>query len=82
MGFMAFFGTMVLAGIIGYVSEKYGYTRNGIIQSMIICIGGSVLFYMVSLMFGIRFGSAGVQAIVASIGSLILVPTHYRGRKK
>jgi uncharacterized membrane protein YeaQ/YmgE (transglycosylase-associated protein family) len=82
MGFFAFFGTLVLAGIIGYVSEKYGFTRNGIIPSMIICLGGATLFFMIAVMFGIRFGSPGVNAIVSSIGALIIVPTHYRGRRK
>jgi hypothetical protein len=29
-------------------------------------------------MFGIGFGSAGVNAIVSSIGALIIVPFHWR----
>lgn len=76
--FPALFGTVVIAGIVGYLSEKSGFTRNGILPSIIICIGGAFLFYFVSLMFNIGFGSRGVNAIIASVGSLLIVPTHWR----
>ncbi|CUH53943.1 hypothetical protein [Shimia marina] len=76
--FFAFFGTMIIAGIIGYASERSGFTHNGFIPSIIICVGGAFLFFMVSRMFHIGFGSPGMNAIVASIGALIIVPTHYR----
>ena len=71
-------GTVVIAGIVGYLSEKSGFTRNGIVQSIIICVGGAFLFYFVRIMFGIRFGAPGVDAILSSVGALIIVPTHWR----
>lgn len=80
--FPSMIGTVVIAGIVGYLSEKTGFTRNGILQSIIICVGGAFLFYFVRLMFGIRFGTAGVDAILSSIGALIIVPTHWRGRRR
>ncbi|SFE79856.1 hypothetical protein SAMN04488523_110163 [Sulfitobacter brevis] len=76
--FMALFGTVVIAGIVGYVSEKTGWTHNGILQSIIICIGGAFLFYFVRVMFDVGFRSAGMNAIVSSIGALIIVPFHWR----
>lgn len=78
--FPTMIGTVVIAGIVGYVSEKSGFTRNGYLASIIICVGGAFLFYFVRLMFGLKFGSAGVDAILSSIGALIIVPTHYRKR--
>lgn len=78
--FPTMIGTVVIAGIVGYLTEKTGFTRNGILQSIIICVGGAFLFYFVRLMFGIGFGSPGVNAIVSSIGALIIVPTHWRKR--
>ena len=60
--FPTMIGTVVIAGIVGYLSEKSGFTHNGILQSIIICVGGAFLFYFVSLMFGIGFGSRGVSA--------------------
>ncbi|WP_137702475.1 hypothetical protein [Marimonas lutisalis] len=78
--FPTIMGTVVIAGIIGYASEKSGFTRNGYVQSIIICVGGAFLFYFVRLMFGIGFGSPGLNAIVSSIGALVIVPTHYRKR--
>jgi uncharacterized membrane protein YeaQ/YmgE (transglycosylase-associated protein family) len=76
--FPTMIGTVVIAGIVGYLAERSEFTHNGILQSIIICIGGAFLFYFVRLMFGIGFGSAGVNAIVSSIGALIIVPFHWR----
>lgn len=76
--FPTLIGTVVIAGIVGYVSEKTGFTRNGYLQSIIICVGGAFLFYFIRLMFGIGFGSPGLNAIASSIGALIIVPTHWR----
>ena len=76
--FVTFFGTVIIAGIIGYASERTGFTRNGYIPSIIICVGGAFLFYMVSRMFQIGFGSPGLNAIISSVGALIIVPTHWR----
>jgi uncharacterized membrane protein YeaQ/YmgE (transglycosylase-associated protein family) len=76
--FPTLMGTVVIAGIVGYVAEKTGFTHNGYLQSIIICVGGAFLFYFVRIMFGLKFGSAGVDAILSSIGALVIVPTHWR----
>ena len=76
--FPSLIGTVVIAGIVGYLSERSGFTRNGILQSIIICVGGAVVAYFVTLMFGIGFRAPGWNAILASIGALIIVPTHWR----
>jgi len=76
--YFALIGTIVIAGIVGYASERSGFTRNGVIPSMIICIGGAFLFFFMRVMFGISLGSHGLNAIVSSIGALVIVPTHYR----
>lgn len=74
-------GTVVIGGIVGYLSEKTGFTHNGYLQSIIICVGGAFLFYFVRIMFGISFGPPGIDAILSSIGALIIVPTHWRKRR-
>ncbi|MFP4237875.1 hypothetical protein [Rhodosalinus sp.] len=76
--FPTLIGTVVIAGIVGYLSERTGFTRNGILQSVIICIGGAFLFYFLRIMFGIRIGSPGIDAIISSVGALVIVPTHWR----
>ena len=78
--FPTLIGTVVIAGIVGYISEKTNFTHNGILQSIIICVGGAFVFYFVTLMFGIGFQRHGINAIVASIGALVIVPTHWRKR--
>ena len=76
--FPSLIGTVVIAGIVGYLSEKSGFTRNGILQSIIICVGGAFLFYFVQVMFHIGFRAPGLNAIASAIGALIIVPTHWR----
>ncbi len=76
--FMILMGTVVIAGIVGYLSEKTGFTHNGYLPSIIICVGGAFLFYFVRIMFGISFGAPGLNAVISSIGALIIVPTHWR----
>ncbi len=76
--FMVLMGTVVIAGIVGYLSEKTEFTHNGYLQSIIICVGGAFLFYFVRIMFGISFGPPGLEAVLSSIGALIIVPTHWR----
>jgi uncharacterized membrane protein YeaQ/YmgE (transglycosylase-associated protein family) len=74
----ALFGTIFLAIIIGYFSERTGFTHNGYLNSIIICVGGAVLFILIRFMFGFSFGSHGTNTIISSIGALIIVPTHFR----
>ena len=76
--FPTLIGTVVIAGIVGYVAEKSGFTHNGYLSSIIICVGGAFLFYFVRIMFGIGFSSPGIDAILSSVGALIIVPTHWR----
>lgn len=80
--YMTLLGTVMIAAIVGAVSEKSGFTRNGYLQSIIICIGGAFLLYfaqfMLGRMFGFRLWSLGTNAIIASVGALIIVPTHWR----
>ena len=76
--FPTLIGMVVIAGIVGYASERTGFTRNGYIPSIIICVGGAFLFYFVRIMFGLRFGAPGVDAIISAVGALIIVPTRFR----
>ena len=76
--FPSLIGTVVIAGIVGYLSEKWGFTHNGILQSIIICVGGAFVFYFVTVMFGFGFRTPGMNAILASVGALVIVPTHWR----
>jgi uncharacterized membrane protein YeaQ/YmgE (transglycosylase-associated protein family) len=76
--YISLMGTFFIAAIIGVISERSRFTHNGIIPSVVICVGGAFLFYMLAVMFRLGFGSAGMNAIVSSIGALIIVPTHWR----
>jgi uncharacterized membrane protein YeaQ/YmgE (transglycosylase-associated protein family) len=77
--FPTIIGTVVIAGIIGYLSERQGFTRIGILPAIIVCVGGAFLFYFVRLMFGIGFASPGLNAILAAVGALVIVPFRNKG---
>ncbi len=72
------FGTLLIAGIVGYISERSGFTHNGYLPSVFICVGGALALYLLRVMFGIGFGSHGINAIVSSIGALVIVPFHWK----
>ncbi|RBI71899.1 hypothetical protein DQW77_11240 [Roseovarius sp. TE539] len=79
--FPVLIGTVVIAGIVGYASERTGFTRNGYVASIVICVGGAFLFYFLRIMFGLRIGTPGIDAVLSSVGALIIVPTHWRRRR-
>ncbi|WP_420586249.1 hypothetical protein [Ruegeria sp.] len=82
--YMTLFGTVIIAAAVGALSEKSGFTRNGYLPSIIICVGGAFLFFFAQILFrrmfgfNLIFGSLGLNAIVSSIGALAIVPTHWR----
>jgi len=65
--------TVLIAGIIGGLSEKVGWTRNGIVLSVAICISGALLFYIQWLAIGLGFESAELNAILSSAVTLAIV---------
>lgn len=80
--FIAFWGSLVIGGIVAYLSEKWGFTHHGVLQAIIIALGGVILLFMASLMFGISFGRPGVNAIIGALGALILIPSEVVARKR
>ena len=73
MGFFAFFGALMIGGVVGYLSEKWDLTHNGILASIIISLGGVILLFMARVMFGLSFGAPGVDAIIGGAGALLFL---------
>ena len=82
MGFFAFFGALMIGGIVGYLSEEWDLTHNGILPSIIIALGGVILLFMARVMFNLSFGSPGLDAIIGGAGALLLVPTEAASRRR
>ncbi len=82
MGFFAFFGSLMIGGIVGYLSEKWQLTHNGVLRSIIIALGGVILLFMARVMFNLSFGSPGLDAIIGGAGALLLVPTEAAARAR
>lgn len=82
MGFFAFFGSLMIGGIVGYLSEKWGFSQNGVLRSIIIALGGVILLFMARVMFNLSFGSPGFDAIIGGAGALLLIPTEAASRRR
>lgn len=80
--FFAFWGSLVIGGLVAYFSEKWDFTHHGYLQAIIIAVGGVVLFFMARVMFNISLGSHGLNAIVGALGALILIPSEVIARKR
>lgn len=80
--FFSFWGSLVIGGIVAYLAEKWGFTHHGVLQAIIIALGGVILLFMAGVMFGISFGRPGVNAIVGALGALILIPSEALGRRR
>jgi len=78
----SFFGSLMLAGIVAFVFERWGWTHNGILPSVLIAFGAVLVLYFLRALFGISLGSPGVTAIVGSAAALILIPTEYANRRR
>ena len=66
--FFSFWGSLVLGGIAAYLSEKWGFTHHGVVQAIIIAIGGVVLVFMARVMFHLSVGTPGWDALIGAIG--------------
>lgn len=72
------FGTFTIGAFVGYIAEQTGFVRNGYLASVVIALGGAMLFFFIRTMFQISFGSPGLDAVLSAAGALIIVPTHWR----
>lgn len=80
--FFSFWGSLVIGGVVAYLSEKWGFTHHGVLQAIIIALGGVILLFMARVMFGLSFGTPGVNAIVGAAGALILIPSEAIARRR
>ena len=80
--FFSFWGSLVIGGIVAYLAEKWGFTHHGILQAIIIALGGVILLFMAKVMFGLSFGRPGVDAMIGALGALILIPSEAVARKR
>ena len=80
--FFSFWGSLVIGGIVAYLAEKWGFTHHGILQAIIIALGGVILLFMAKVMFGLSFGKPGVDAMIGALGALVLIPSEAVARKR
>jgi hypothetical protein len=78
----SFFGSLMLAGIVAYLFERWGWSHNGVVPSVLICFGAVLILFFLRSLFGLSFGSPGVDAIIGSSAALILIPTEYAYRRR
>ena len=82
MGFFAFFGSLMIGGVMGVLFERWGLTHNGVIPSVLIALGAVIVVFMARVMFHLSFGSPGVDAIIGAAAALVLIPTEWANRRR
>ncbi len=78
----SFFGSLMIAGVVAFLFEKWDFTHNGILPSVFIAWGAVLVLFFVRSLFGLSLGSPGIDAIVGSAAALILIPTEYASRRR
>ncbi|MHA7886063.1 MULTISPECIES: hypothetical protein [Roseicyclus] len=78
----SFFGSLMIAGIVAVLFEKWGWTHNGILPSVLIAFGAVLALFFLRALFGLTLGSPGLDAIIGSAAALILIPTEYANRRR
>ncbi|MDA0188577.1 hypothetical protein [Roseicyclus sp.] len=82
MVLFSFFGSLMIAGIVAVLFEKWGWTHNGIVPSVLIAFGAVLALFFIRALFGLSLGSPGIDAIIGSAAALILIPTEYANRRR
>lgn len=82
MVLFSFFGSLMIAGVVAFLFEKWGWTHNGIVPSVFISWGAVLVLFFVRSLFGLSLGSPGIDAIVGSAAALILIPTEYASKRR
>jgi hypothetical protein len=78
----SFFGSLMIAAIVAVLFEKWGWTHNGILPSVLIAFGAVLALFFIRSLFGLTLGSPGIDAIVGSAAALVLIPTEYANRRR
>ena len=78
----SFFGSLMIAGIVAYLFERWEWTHNGIVPSVFIAWGAVLVLFFVRSLFGLTLGSPGLDAIAGSAAALILIPTEYATNRR
>ena len=64
MVLFSFFGSLMIAGIVAVLLEKWGWTHNGIVPSVLIAFGAVLALFFIRALFGLSLGSPGIDAII------------------
>lgn len=82
MGFFAFFGSLMIGGVVAVLFERWGITHNGVVPSILIALGAVIVVFMARVMFNLSFGSPGMDAIIGAAAALVLIPTEWAQRRR
>ena len=78
----SFFGSLMIAGIVAVLFERWGWSHNGLLPSIFIAWGAVLVLFFIRSLFGLSLGSPGLDAIIGSAAALILIPTDYATRRR
>ena len=68
------FGAIIIGALTGYISERLGLTRNGVIVSLALGVGGAIILWFAQGFMGIGLGFG--RAMTSFIGAAGLLFIH------
>ena len=68
-----FFGAVIIGTLIGYLAEKFNFTRNGVIVSIALAVGGAMILTFSQSFLGIGLGLGLGRPATSAIGAVALL---------
>lgn len=75
---MFMFAAIILGGATGYASERFGLTRNGYPVSIVLGIGGAVVFWFAQALFGVGLGLGRAMTSVVGAAAMLFLASMRR----
>lgn len=68
------FGAIIIGALTGYISERMGLTRNGVIVSIALGVGGAIILWFAQGFMGVGLGLG--RAMTSFVGAAGLLFFH------
>lgn len=69
---------MVIGAAVGWLADKLNISRNGLVASVLLGLGGAVAMRLVTAILGIGFGGAFLNAAIGAAAALMLARLQQR----
>lgn len=66
-------GAVIIGALTGYLAEKFNFTRNGVIISIALGVGGAIILWFAQGFLGVGLGlGRAATSILGAVGLLFI----------